>query len=73
MGLFWRKRIGKGALKLNLSLSPKGLGHSFTLGTTNKKGPGISTNTKSGTTVSLRGTGIRATRKKGKSFWSFFR
>jgi len=74
MGFSWRKRIGKGPLKVNLSFSPeKGLKHSWTAGTTNSKGLGFSVNSKSGTTVALRGTGVKARKPKGKSFWSFFK
>lgn len=57
--MYFRKRLGKGP-KLNISHSKSnGFGASLSVGSKNKKGLGWNYNTKSGFTLSLRGTGIK--------------
>lgn len=56
---YFRKRIGKG-VRTNISYSKSnGFGASLSVGSRNKKGLGWNYNTKSGFTLSLRGTGLR--------------
>lgn len=73
---YWRKRVGSKSARTNFSYSQsRGFGASLSTGSRNKKGLGWNYNTKSGLTLSLRGTGlklelgggIQKPKRKGKS------
>ncbi len=62
----FRKRVGSGPVRLNVShCEQNGLSHSWSVGTTNKTGLGLTANSKRGTTIAARGTGLSAHSSKG--------